>query len=132
MTAHIQILPGSSWLGAVRQVVQPGDLIVCHVDQAPGRWSWRRRRLAPLLAEKVDAPVYVLSGLYKSSQRLAKWLVCLAYEVALLVIVGGFSWLELQADMTMVNPAKALVLILLFWSELGLIFAWNLLRNLNS
>jgi hypothetical protein len=131
LTPRTQLLPSSSWLGVVRQVVQPGDLVVCHVDQAPGRWPWQRGRLAPLLAAKVDVPVYILSGLYESSQRCANWLVRLAYEGALLVIVGGFSWLELQADMTMVNPAKALVLILLFWSELGLIFAWNLLRNLN-
>jgi hypothetical protein len=86
----------------------------------------------PMLAVELDVPVVELSELCKHSQRWLNWLVRLLYEAVPLAIVAGFFWLEVQVDTAMTDPAKTLVLLLLMVFELGLIFAWSLLRNLVS
>ena len=83
----------------------------------------------PMLAVELDVPVVELSELRKYSQRWLNWLVRLLYEAAPLAIVAGFFWLEVQVDIAMPDPARTLVLLLLAVFELGLIFAWNLLRT---
>jgi hypothetical protein len=86
----------------------------------------------PMLAVELDVPVVEFSEIRERSPLWLNWLVRLLYEAAPLAIVAGFFWLEVQVEIAMPDPAKMLVLLLLVVFELGLIFAWSLLRNLVS
>ena len=56
---------GLSWQKAVRQIWQPGNLIVCCPDHEIRCNLFQRRALGELLAHDLKMPVYVLADCYR-------------------------------------------------------------------
>jgi hypothetical protein len=126
--AHVEtrLEPEGQWVQIVRRMWKPGDLIVCHAEQALSGWSLNRTSLAQSLVAALNTPVYVLSGFYpglptqqsKSLARLLAWLP----PLALLVI---FLLVQVRVTQATRGWIQTVLLCLSAIVEFGLIGAWE-------
>jgi hypothetical protein len=98
----------------LREIVQPGDLIVCHAEQSPSRWKGQCRMLGWWAVSTLNVPVYVLPGAYaqaspyrmRSALRLLFWIVPV-------LIVAGFSWIQVQIGALATGLMHTLVMVMI-------------------
>jgi hypothetical protein len=125
---HVEIClaEGKSWIEALRELGQAGDLIVCHAEQSIYDWAWRRRELASVISQTLKIPVCVLSGFYPDlppdSPRYAKQLLQATVPLAIIIV---FLLLQVQIEQLPLNFAYYSLMIFSIIVELGLLFIWN-------
>jgi hypothetical protein len=122
VSADIIIEHGSDWVGKLRNIWEPGDVIACLAGQKVGLW---RRPLDDVLRSSLNAPLYILSedhpvrnsGSAFPAQALS-WLGSIA-------ILGGFLWGEVKIVQLPQDWAHTALLYLCILLEIGLIWVWN-------
>lgn len=126
-----RVLFGSSWAKGLEEIVQPGDLIVCHATQRSRPFLHAEVALSDSLRERVKAPVMVLSGLYQEviTQRPSRWLRQFVIWGILVGILTGFFIFEADIDRLTSGWLSSVLFILVFAVELLLIWMWNFLRT---
>ena len=129
---EVQIRPEGDWLGAVRHVLQPGDLVVCLAEQTIYMRGLGRRPLSSAVEWLSGAPVCVLAGVYseeppdqpgKADRR--HWAVQLLAGAIPALIVGAFFLLQVRIELTTDGVARTLLLCASGLSEVGLIGIWS-------
>jgi hypothetical protein len=96
-------------------------MIVCFAEQRAGL---SRRPLSQILQSNLDAPLYVLSGLYPQSDARPGWLTQVAAWIGSIAIILGFFLLQIGMEQHAKDWAIALQLLSIpveFW----LIWVWN-------
>jgi FtsH-binding integral membrane protein len=114
----------------LREIVQPGDLIVCHVEQLPSRWRDPRRTLAWWAVSTLKVPVYVLSGAY--AQVFPYWMssaLRLVFWIVPILIVAGFFWIQVQIGALAAGLTHTLVMIVSVLVEIILVSLWGYLPD---
>ncbi|MBI3760633.1 MAG: hypothetical protein HY260_02050 [Chloroflexi bacterium] len=105
---------------------QPGDLIVCHAEQAVRVRGLRRKPLAETILSARRAPVYVLSGFYPKLplDQPGRWtrLIRDALPFGILVVFCG---IQVKISDVTSGWVSIVLLCLSVLVELGLILAWN-------
>ena len=118
-----------SWVGAVRRLYQPGDVVLCCVEQTIPTAANGRQPVWRVLQWVLNLPVYVLEGLYSETPSTqspaAAAFARVITKSALAVIVAVFLYAALQIDMTTVGAAHTLLLLVAVVVELGLIAIWS-------
>lgn len=112
---------GNNWVDVVKRHYQPGDMIVCAMEQNTGI---RRKPLSQILESNFDAPIYVLSGLTHEdapSDRLSQLVAWLGF----LGIVAGFFLLQARVIELTDNGFQTVLLVLLLVPEFWLLWIWN-------
>jgi hypothetical protein len=117
---------GKSWIEALRELEQAGDLIVCHAEQSISDWAWRKRELASIISQTLKVPVCVLSGFYPElppdSPGYARQLFKATVPLGIIIV---FSLLQLQIEQLPLNFAYYSLMIFSVLVELSLLFIWN-------
>jgi len=121
-----ELIMGKSWVDAVCEVRQPGDLVVCHAGQTISVPDAARYPLSVALSNRLDAPVLVLTGLYRESlhhprtraTEAAWWGVALA-------LVAAFGVPQAWISQHVMGWAHQILLILSVLAEVGLLWIWN-------
>jgi hypothetical protein len=101
---------------------QTGDMIVCFTEQRAGLL---RRPLNQILEAKVDAPVYILSGLFPQSPSRFNVLSLIPLWADLISIIAGAFLLQIRIMSLPRDWAQTTLLILSVIAEFWLIWAWN-------
>jgi hypothetical protein len=115
-----QLIDVGSWLKAVQVIAQPGDQIVCQIEQRTGS-------LGEELRETTSFPVHMLDGLRPTIlSHIRRALGRLAFEIFPLVVVAGFFWLQVNLEAQLDGLLSNLAISLTILAELGLIFLWSL------
>jgi hypothetical protein len=134
LRVRTQLLAKGEWLPVLREIVQSGDLIVCHAEQSPRRWKDPHRTLGWWVASTLNVPVYVLSGAYVQARPY--WVnraLCLVFRIIPILIVAGFFWIQVQIDKLATGLTHTLVMSVSVLVEFGLVFLWSyLLDRLNN
>jgi hypothetical protein len=126
VSAEVKVDVGTNWLLFAKRFYQAGDMIVCFAEQRAGLLH---RPLSQILQSDLNAPVYILSGLYPQnlprSNRLSQ---ILAWTGSLGIIVGSFL---LQIKITAIPQgwAQTTLLIGSVIGEVWLIWVWNKLSS---
>ena len=111
----------SSWVEAVKNIYQDGDMIVCIAEQTVGL---RRRPLSQVLESTLKAPIYILSDA-KPAAGLSTLLSQVIAWSGFLGIIAGFFLLQVKITQLPKDWSQTLLFILLLIPELGLIWVWN-------
>jgi hypothetical protein len=124
-----RLATGKNWLQAIRAVWQPGDLIICHREQAITAWGFQRLPLAEAIAVTFQTPVYVLTGHYpERPPAQPPWRVTtgrlLRFLLPFLIIAGSFG-LQLFIGKSFTNWLYDVLMILSVAVELGLLALWH-------
>jgi hypothetical protein len=123
------LAPQPDWLNAVRALLCPGDLVVCHAEQSlPG---WRGARpLGHSLCEILLAPVQLLEGFYSGDpSQAAHPTARLLFWVGAVAIVAAAFWLQAQISVLPKNWAESALMALSVVAECGLIGLWSQVFN---
>lgn len=126
--AHVEtrLEPEGNWIQIVRHIWEPGDLIVCHAEQALSGWSLKRKSLAQSLAAALNTPVYVLSGFYPGlPTEQPRWLARLLSWLPPLVLLVLFFMLQVRITWGTTGWIQTALLCLSVIVEFGLIGTWE-------
>ena len=123
-----------NWLPVLRELYQPGDVLVCQVEQVV-RAGWLRTLPVSVFlreafaSEEAAHPQLVLlemQGYYHPARVQANhWLHQLAFIVGCLLILVVFSVLEFQLETSIQGAARLFLLSVMVLFEFGAIWAWS-------
>jgi len=117
--AEIQVEAGNDWVGQVRSVWQPGDLVVCTAA------GLRQRSLSQLLTSSLQVPVHVLTDLRAAPDSGPGLLRQIVSWGGALGILGGFLWLQIALSRPPGDAGQSLLLALTVLAEVSLLWIWN-------
>lgn len=112
---------GTNWVEIVKSNYRDGDMIVCFAEQRTGVLH---RPLSQILQSNLNAPVYILSGLYADSPLSNGYSQILAWSGSLGIIIGLFM-LQVRLMSLPSDWVQTTLLILSVIAEAWLIRAWN-------
>lgn len=116
------VLGGVSWMKKMEEIIWPGDMIVI---QAKEEISTESRSISQELTSRLQAPVYILSGLqpprYKHSGYLSQFILWLGA----IGIMAGFFWIQVRIDQLPKDWAHTTLLCVSVIIEFGLLWLWN-------
>jgi hypothetical protein len=113
---------GNNWLDAVKNNWQAGDAIVCFAGQPSGQ---AHKPLGQLLESNLNAPVYVLDGLYPADLSRPNWLNTVLVWTGSIGIIAGFFGLQAKLIQMPGDWAHTVLLYLSIFVEVGAIWGWN-------
>lgn len=114
------------WLKTLKKVVGPDDIIVCQEEQTVLNGRFKPEPLGDYLSEKFNNPVQTMSGYYHPVQTIAKkWMHELIGLIGLLVILGVFTWLQINVEEALIDPYGSIFIIITFIIEMGSIIIWH-------
>ncbi len=120
--ADVHVESGSNWMSAVKSTLQAGDMIVCFAEQRAGLMH---RPLSQILQSNLNAPVYILSGLYPQNLPQASLLSqILGWMGSIGIIVATFL-LQIRIVALSENWAQTTLLVLSVIGEVLAIWGWN-------
>jgi len=121
-----ELILEKNWVDAVCEVWQPGDLVICYAGQTISIPGGTRYPLGVALSNRLDAPVFALTGLYREPLRRPR---TRATEVAwwgvALALVAAFGVLQAWISQHVMGWANQILLILSVLAEVGLLWIWN-------
>lgn len=120
--AEAKVEIAANWVEAVKRNYQTGDMIVCFAEQRAGLLS---RPLSQILQASLNAPVYILSGLYAQNPSGSNWLFQIAVWAGSIGIIVGSAFLQIRITSLAQDWAQTTLLILSVLGELWLIWGWN-------
>ena len=121
-----ELIQGKSWIDAVYEAWQPGDLVICQAGQTISMPGAERYPLGVALCNRLDAPVLVLTGLYRESLRRPRTRTAeVAWWGVALALVAAFGVLQIWISRIATGWASQFLLILSVLAEVGLIWIWN-------
>ena len=119
ITAETRVEVGNDWVGQVRSIWQPGDLVVCTSA------GLRQRGLSQLLTSSLQVPVHVLTDLRAAPQSRTGVLRQIVSWGGALGIIGGFLWLQIALSQPPRDASQTLLLALTVLAEVSLLWIWN-------
>ncbi|MCI0549576.1 MAG: hypothetical protein L0287_01335 [Anaerolineae bacterium] len=122
VTAEAKVEIGNNWVNVVKSNWQAGDVIVCFTEQRAGLLH---RPLSQILRSNLEAPIYILSGLYPQSQSRFNMLSFIALWAGFIGIIASSFLLQIQLVALLQDWTQTILLILSVMAEFWLIWVWN-------
>lgn len=120
------IAPSTAWEKPLRELVRPGDALVCTAEQRVARGLTNSEPIQAVLERSFQSTVIVISGYYRPAVFRAKRLLLnLVLWAGFAAIVAGFTLLEIQLDQAVHGAARTVILLMLVSIEIGAVYAWN-------
>ena len=122
ISTEAKVEVGVNWVDAAKRNYQTGDIIVCFAEHHDGLFL---RPLHQLLEANLDAPVTILSRLYRQEYAGSNPVSQAILWTGWLGIIAGFfvlqSWITLLSN----DWTQTISLILTVMFEFWLILVWN-------
>jgi len=117
---------GTNWLNFVKHHYKRGDMIVCFAEQQGGLLH---RPLNQMIRSRLDAPMYIMSGLCIEDGSRRNWRTeLLAWSGAIGIILGS-SLFQIRISSQSQDWTQTVLLILSVIAEAWLIWGWNSLLS---
>jgi hypothetical protein len=113
---------GANWVDAVKRNYQTGDMIICFAEQRAGLLH---RPLNQILEANLDAPVYILLGLYTREYSGLSWISQAIAWIGSIGIIVGFFLFQSRITLLSNDWTQTTLLILAVIFEFWLIWVWN-------
>jgi len=118
----IRIEHGNDWVGQVKNIYRPGDVIACFAGQRVGLMQ---KLLHEVLRSQLESPIYILSANQPIKNSRSKSLLQASFWLGSLAIISGFLWLEVKIVQLPQDWTHNLLLYLCVFAEVGLLLLWN-------
>ena len=121
ISVEAEVVSGTSWVMAVKNHYETGDMIVCFAEQRTGLLQ---RPLSQIMESNLRATLYVISGLTPSKSKstvfsqVGSWL-------GFIGIIIGFGILQTKVVQLPESSLQSILLILSIIPEFWLIWVWN-------
>lgn len=112
---------GTNWVEAVRPHLQTGDMVVCCAEQRAGLLH---RPLSQILQSDLDAPLYILSGLYPQNDPRSNWLARAAVWMGSIAIIVGFFVLQTRISL-LTDWTQTILMLFSTAVEVWAVWIWN-------
>lgn len=114
------------WLKTLREIYHPGDRIVCHEEQFVKNGFQKMVPITDFLQSTLHVPTITISGFYHPQRvQISQWARSLAAWLGFLVILVGFTMLEIRFDYLFQSTLGKIFLCVLMAIELMAIWGWN-------
>ncbi|NMB67934.1 MAG: hypothetical protein GYA20_04160 [Chloroflexi bacterium] len=114
------------WLDSLREIYQPGDLLVCMAEQSVKTGFMHAVSMQDYLQDVLQIPCRTVNGYYHPEHdRIRQWLLTAVFWLVALAILIVFSLLEINIDQSLHGSMRIVVLILAVSLELGLLMLWT-------
>lgn len=121
VSAEAEVILGRNWVEVVKSRRQADDMVVCCAEQRAGLMQ---KPLSQILQSDLDAPLYILSGLYPQNDSRSKWTTRAVAWIGSIAILIGFFMLQVKIDHFTKGWTIALQ-VLTTAVEFWLIWVWN-------
>jgi len=119
-------IPASHWFGKLQDIFRPGDIVVCHEEQVVKQGFLKTIPISDFLSSAMRMSIITVNNYYHPQRiQIKSWLLTILFWVGALVILAGFSLLEVQANMAFPGSVNKLVLAALLIVEFSMVWAWN-------
>jgi hypothetical protein len=116
----------TDWLKTLEKVIRPNDIIVCQEEQTVLNGRFKPKSLGDYLSVKFNNPIHTMSGYYHPVQTMAKkWIHELIGLMGILVILGVFTWLQINGENALDDPYASIYIMITFIIEMGLVIVWH-------
>ncbi|HEX6270297.1 MAG TPA: hypothetical protein VFZ43_08690 [Anaerolineales bacterium] len=122
VSTEVKVEIGANWVEVVKRHYQTGDMIVCFAEQ---RAELLHRPLNQMLEANLDAPVYILSGLYTREYSGLSWASEAIAWIGSIGIIVGFFLFQSRIALVPTDWIQTSLLILIVIFEFWLILVWN-------
>jgi hypothetical protein len=122
VSTEIMIEHGNDWVGQVRKVWRPGDMVACFSGQKMG---FMRRPLDQMLRSSLEAPLYILADYQPSKNSNSTFISQTLSWSGSLVIIVGFLWAEVKIVQLPQDWAHTALVYTCIFVEIALIYLWN-------
>jgi hypothetical protein len=113
------------WLGTLKVLFQPGDMIVCQEEQSISPRHFSTLPLGDYLRDSCKYPVTTVAGFYHPVRVQAnQWLHQIRFWAGVIVILAGFFVLEANLDTMAQGMAHLLLMAFIVVFEIGAVAAW--------
>lgn len=126
LNVSVKTVLSEDWQEALKKVIGPNDIVVCQEEETVLNGRFKPEALGDYLSVKFNYPVRTMSGYYHPVQaRAKKWLRELIGLIGVLVILGVFTWLQINVDTALTDPYDTIYVIFTFIIEMGAIIIWH-------
>ena len=129
INVETSVVLSRKWVGAIRQLCQPGDIVLCCVEQTVPTTASGRQPMHQVLSWVLEVPVFVLTGLYgeprPQDDRAPSPLSRVLFWSVVLGIVAVFFFVQVQVNHQAVGLIRVLLLVCSAFVELGVIALWS-------
>jgi hypothetical protein len=122
LSTEIMIEQGNDWVGRVKYIWKPGDIVACYAGQRVGLMH---RPLEEALRSSLETQIYFLSEYHPVSNPTSTFLSQISSWLGSFAIIGGFFWAEVKVVQLPQDWAHTALLYLYVLVEIILIWAWN-------
>jgi hypothetical protein len=130
LTVNAVLVKAGDWLKKLNELYRPGDRIACQAEQSVKNGFLRTLPIGDYLHDTLGITPLEISGFYRPEQvQYRIWLRSLVTWLGFLVILIGFTLLEIQIDRQLHSAAATLTLIFLVTVEIGILWGWESLTN---
>jgi hypothetical protein len=122
----ISLLTAKNWIEAVRQVWQPGDLLVCLQGLRDSGWLKQGPDLAKQLSDSLALPVYAMSGFrfapsLRQLRKQKEWIAWMGFLGTLAVC----SWIQVQINRAVTGNLWTVFMVLSVLVEISILWMIN-------
>ena len=126
LQVSVKTVLSEDWLKTLKKIVRPADIIVCQAEQTVMNGRFKPESLGDYLSEKFNNPVQTMSGYYHPVKTMAKkWMHELVGLLGVLVILGVFTWLQINGEKALVDPYASIYIMITFVIEMALVIIWH-------
>ena len=126
ITVHSILVNVEQWLKTLRKTYHPGDRIVCHEEQLVKQGFMTLVPITDFLQDGLNFPVFSIAGFYHPQQiQVRKWMHEVFAWLGFIIILTGFTILEIQLDHFLLGIIGKAALCILVTFEILAIWAWN-------
>jgi hypothetical protein len=126
VSAQIHVRSGNDWVALVRELWQPGDLVVCSMQRPGGRGP---QPATQLLSSGLQLPLHVLTTGRPAEAVRPRLLTQLVSWGGALGIIAAFLWLQIGLSQPPGGAGQTALLALTVLAEVGLLWTWNAITS---
>jgi hypothetical protein len=126
LQVDVSLVEKNEWLNGLRNIVCPGDLIICQQEHTFASSLSQPTSISEYLSSNLMVPVHTISGFYHPRQECVKkqvpeFVSLLGY----LVILATFTWLQVKLDLLLNGWVQTVLILTAFCIEMGAVWIWN-------
>lgn len=119
-------VPVAYWFGKLRDIIRPGDAVVCHEEQVVKQGFLKTEPISEFLNSVMDQPISTVKNFYHPQRiQVKRWLLSGLFWIGAVGILTGFSLLEVQTGLVMPGSINKLVLAAMILIEFGAVWFWS-------
>lgn len=125
MHVYSKTISRRDWLSTLREIIQPGDMLVCMAEQSVKTGFMQAVTMQEYLQDVLQIPCRTVSGFYHPAHDSARqWLLGALFWLVAMATLIGFTIMEIDIDQSLHGLARIILLILAAGLELVILTLW--------